>query len=178
MPTREERNACRKRFEVLASKLKGWERKLLKECIEEHTLPIKQWQWEMAELLLKRHLKFGDRFQLTLFLLQNMIPPVLIAKWMIKRKMLKHPHSRKHVAYIIKNHMEGRLEDAGFTAQMLNATDGAGNSLPLRAQYQTVWTPNFAHDWQHQHFWEEAIEMLKQNAVDVEPIPPHRQNAA
>ena len=173
----DEKLACKERVATLASELKGWERKLLKDTIEEHAGSIQYWQWKMAERLLSRHLVFKDRFQLTLFMLQNKIPPVLIAQWMIKRKMLRDQSARMMVAGVIKSHMEGKLEDLGIIAQMLDATDGAGNPLPLPATYFPVFTPNFAHDWQHQHFWEEAIEMLKQNAVPVEPIPPNRQNA-
>ena len=162
----------------IAITLKGWERKLLKDTIEEHAGSIQNWQWNMAERLLSKHLRYNDRFQLTLFMLQNKVPPALIAQWYIKRKMLSDQSARMHVAGIIKAHMTGELEEKCITAQMMDATDRAGNPLPYCATQFPVYTPNFAYDWQHQHFWEEAIEMLKQGKVGVEPIPPHRQNAS
>ena len=63
----DEKLAHKERVETLSAQLKGWERKLLRDTIEEHAGSIQYWQWQMAERLLSRHLVFKDRFQLTSF---------------------------------------------------------------------------------------------------------------
>ena len=167
---------ARKRVETLAGNLKGWERKLLDETVEEHAGSIQYWPAHMAERLLSKHLRFSDRFSLTLFMLANKIPPCLIAGWMIQRKMLRDEAARKHVASIIDAHMKGELEAQCKTAYVMYATDRAGNSLEGAQKIFPVYTPIFAYDWQHQHYWEDAVEMLKNNCMQVfRPIMPDRR---
>jgi hypothetical protein len=61
--------------------------------------------------------------------------------------------------------MKGELEEKGITAYVLDATLPNGDPAPAAMRNLPVYTPNFAHDWQHQHYWEEAVEMLKQRPL-------------
>ena len=140
--------------------------------IEEHLGRLSDWPAWAAEALLKEHLKYADRFTLTLFLLVNKCMPTLAAEWMLVRKMLKDHSARQHVASIIKEHMTGGLEAAGRTAYCMDATLPNGDKAPVDERVTPVSTPNFAKDYKHRHYWEDAINMLMRNTVQPVPLFP------
>ena len=80
------------------------------------------WPAFLREMFFSSHLRFNDRFKLTLFLLGNALPPTLIVEWYITRKMLKDDSARRNVADLIKKHMTGELEQRGYLVYMLDAT--------------------------------------------------------
>ena len=164
---REKAAACEQRVSAAAIKLKAWERIFLVTKIEEHMGSLSTWPTHIAEMLLSRHLRFNDRFQLTLFMLVNKCMPAVYAEWLIKRGMLKDKSAREHVAGIIEAHKTGKLEAEGKTAYVMDATLPNGDVAPNDMKVCTVATPHFAHDWQHQHFWDEAVHMLKNNTTAV-----------
>ena len=90
--------------------------------IEAQIGSIMTWPSHMREKFLSSHLRFNDRFQLTLFLLGNRVPPLLIAEWYLYRGMLKDKSARENVASIIKQHMDGELESKGFKTWVMGAT--------------------------------------------------------
>lgn len=169
---------ARERVGKAALDLKAWERVFLRDRIEEHMGALYLWPAHMAEKLLSRHLRFNDRFQLTLFMLANKCQPAVYAEWLLKRAMLKDKSARDHVASIITAHKTGKLEAEGRTAYVMDATLANGEVPPNELKLWPVYTPNFAEDWQHQHFWDEAVHMLKNNTVAEFmpiPIPPKRE---
>jgi hypothetical protein len=164
---RKEAAAARERVAKAAMKLKAWERIFLRDRIEEHMGALYLWPAHMAEKLLCQHLRFNDRFQLTLFMLANKCQPAVYAEWLIKRGMLKDKSAREHVATVILSHKQGRLETEGKTAYVMDATLANGEPAPNDMKVWPVYTPNFAEDWQHGHYWDEAVHMLKNNTVAV-----------
>jgi hypothetical protein len=170
----------RERVEELAMNLKAWERVFLRDRIEEHMGPLYLWPTHMAAKLLTDHLKYADRFTLTLFMLANKCQPAVYAEWLLKRGMLKDKSARDHVASVILAHKQGKLEAEGKTAYVMDASLANGEPAPNELKVWPVYTPNFAEDWQHGHYWDEAIHMLKNDTVAVfKPvaIPPHRAPA-
>ena len=139
--------------------------------IEEQIGPCLKWPARFTELVLCSHLRFTERYQLTLFLLANRLPPTLMVEWYLARGMLKDKNARDQVADIIKQHKDGTLEQQGRTSWVMNATvskplsqrkhpwDGVGE--PAEDKTQIIATPSFACDFQHEHHWTEAIKMLK-----------------
>ena len=139
--------------------------------IEEHVGSCMKWPSRFTEMMLSTHLRFPDRWQLTLFLLGNRCPPTLIVAWYTDRDMLKDKQARDQVADIIRQHRDGTLEQHGRTTWMMDATedkplilrthpwDGVG--MPAEDKNRTICTPSFAFDWEHQWHWDEAIEKLK-----------------
>lgn len=129
------------------------------------------WPAHMRSRMLSTHLKFQDRYQLTLFLLANRCPPFLIAEWYITRRMLKDKSARMQVADIIRQHRDGKLQEHGRTAFVMKATEtlpraergryewqGVGDTPACKVQ--TIATPNFAFDAVHSIHWDEALGML------------------
>ena len=153
------------RIERSVMDLPTYEKDLLRECIEEHMPKLVDWPEHMAQKLLCRRLKFADRFQLTLFMLANHCPPVKYAEWLLKRGMLSDKAARFHVAGIIDAHKTGKLEQEGKTAYVMDATLPDGEAAPIGMRVRTVYTPDFAHNWQYQLYWTEAIYMLNNNTV-------------
>ena len=72
--------------------------------------PLSQWPLRMAEAVVSTHLPYKLRFQLTLFLLGNRVPPAIITEWYLRREMLKDESARRHVAGILLAHKSGKLE--------------------------------------------------------------------
>lgn len=140
--------------------LKPIERRVLQETIEEQMGALDSYPTHIQELLLSKHLAFAGRFSLTLFVLQNGLPPQLYVEWLIGRNMLRDDSARLHIATILKDHQSGKLEESNKTAYKMHATAPDGNALPMADRVQTVLTPNFARMWQHGHFWSEAIATL------------------
>ena len=79
------------------------------------------WPAHLRTMFLSSHLRYSERFQLTLFLLGNWLPPLLIAEWYMKRNMLKDRSARDNVAGLIKQHMRGELEQKGYVVWTLAA---------------------------------------------------------
>jgi hypothetical protein len=139
--------------------------------IEEHLGSCLYWPSRFTEAMLTTHLRFPDRWQLTLFLLANRCPPKLMIEWYMSRGMLKDKSARMQVADLLHKHMNGTLEKQGYTTWIMQATstkpvwerkhkwDGVGD--PVQDKVQVISTPSFAEDYQHQHHWDEAIDMLK-----------------
>ena len=97
------------------------EKRLLR-AIEDQLGKVILWPAYLREMFLSSHLRFNERFKLTLFLLGNALPPTLIVKWYVSRKMLKDDAAHRNVAEIIKMHMDGTLEERGYLVYTLNAT--------------------------------------------------------
>lgn len=150
--------------------LKPWELRMLKDTIEEHMGLLWTYPPHIKTMLLSQHLRFNDRFALTCFVLQNGLPPQLYVEWLLARCMLKDKAARLHVASILKDHCEGKLEESGKTAYMMNATDRAGEALPVADRNMPVATPHFAKDWQFAYYWNVPIAMLKDDKYSVESI--------
>ena len=134
--------------------------------IEEHMFPLTSWQDRcpvgnrMATLLLSDHLMFSGRFQLTLFMLNNKCKPTVYVKWLMGRGMLHGADSCRHVADLIKDHMNGKLEAEGKTAFVMDATLPNGDAAIGEAQNWVVQTPHFASNVLERKEWEAAIRML------------------
>lgn len=145
--------------------------------IEEQVGSCLTWPVRMTEALLSTHLHFPERWQLSLFLLGNRCPPVLMADWYLKRGMLKDKAACEQVADLIKKHKTGELERQGRTTWIMDATvtkpvwdrkhpwDGVGD--PAENKNQVIETPHFASDWQHEHHWDTAVQLLKMPAPAV-----------
>ena len=171
----------RARVEMALINLKAWERVFLRDRFEEHMGALHLWPAHIAEKLLGRHLRFTERFQLTLFMLANKCQPTVYVEWLLKREMLKDNSARQHIVGLLDAHKTGKLETEGKTAYVMDATLPNGDPAPNAMKVRTVDTPNFAHDWQHQHYWDEAIHMLKAGTVNTfkpVPIKPYRSSAA
>ena len=129
--------------------------------VEEHVGSCIRWPSNLTEAMLSTHLLFPDRWQLTLFLLGNRCPPSVFVTWFLTRHMLHDKAARDQVIDIIVKHKSGELERQGRTTWMMDATappkppcirkhqwDGVGD--PTEEKVQTICTPTFAFDWQHQ----------------------------
>lgn len=139
--------------------------------IEEQIGSCMKWPGRFTEMMLSTHLRFPERWQLTLFLLGNRCPPSMMVDWYTQRTMLKDKAARDQVADLIRQHKDGTLEQQGRTTWMLEATvtkppwqrkhkwDGVGD--PVQDKNQVITTPSFAFDWQHEWHWTSAIQMLK-----------------
>lgn len=151
--------------------------------VEEQVGSCLKWPNQFTEMMLSSKLHFPERWQLTLFLLGNRCPPTLITEWYLKRNLLSDKSARDQVADIIRQHKDGKLEQQGRTTWIMNATvskppwdrkhkwDGVGD--PAEDKKQTISTPSFAFDWQHEWHWTEAVRMLK------EPLtPPPKKHCA
>ena len=158
-----DRQIAMQRVEEAAISLKPWERKLLKERIEEHMGSIQYFPAWVATMLLSTHLRYSDRFQLTLFMLGNGCAPIAYAEWLIKRGMLKDKAAREHVAGLISDHKSGKLEIAGRTCYVMAATHANGTDAPAKMKIRPLYQPNFAMS--HPHYWSCAIAMLKMNTT-------------
>ncbi len=93
------------------------------------------------------------------------------------------------VADIIRQHKDGTLEQQGRTTWIMEATvskppwerkhrwDGVGE--PAEDKNQTIATPSFAFDWQHELYWTDAIKTLKMPApavcATVVQAPKHKR---
>jgi hypothetical protein len=138
--------------------------------IEAQLGPCILWPTRFTESFLSYHLGYDERFQLTLFLLGNRCPPVLFVEWMISRGMLRDKSARDNVTILIKDHKSGKLEQQGRSTYIMHTTedkppclrkhkwDGVGD--PTNDKTRVIETPTFAYDWQHQHYWDQALEML------------------
>jgi len=138
--------------------------------IEEQMGNVGTYPVHIQEMLLSKHLSFGARFSLTLFILQNGLPPQLYAEWLIGRGMLRDEAARNHVASIIKDHQDGKLEETAKTAYKMHATAPNGDALPLADRVQTVLTPNFARMWQTSYFWGAAIATLQNKNITATTV--------
>lgn len=164
-----ENAAARARADALAMALTPDEREQLSE-LEDHINPLSTWPPKMAEAMLSPHLKYSNRLALTFFVLGNGLVPTVYAKWLITRKMLKDDSARNHIANMIKEHMTGELEKKGVTTYMMDATTISGHPAPYAMRIQVIQTPMFAFDWEHQVFWETAINILKHPDRYFSPI--------
>jgi hypothetical protein len=144
----------------------------LRDHIEDHTYQLQWWPKYQRGLLLESHLKYAGRFQLTIFLLGNRLNPVTIASWYLGRNMLKDQAAKKHVAELIRGHMDGKLTK--YDVYVMNATLANGDPPSMfefrdgdkiaRGEKQPLVTPSFAYenlattgvpnDWDH------AIQLL------------------
>tara|TARA_R100000951_G_scaffold114443_2_gene118768 strand:+ start:1287 stop:1874 length:588 start_codon:yes stop_codon:yes gene_type:complete len=150
--------------------------------IEEHIGSCIKWPPHFTEMMLSTHLRFPERWQLTLFLLGNRCPPSLMVEWYLSRNALKDKSARDQVADLIRQHKDGTLEQQGRTTWVLDATedlpailrkhkwDGVG--MPAENKTRAIFTPSFAFDWQHEWHWDEAIAVLKEPYVKVTPGRP------
>lgn len=141
--------------------------------IEEHMYPVTSWQDRcpsgnrMAALLLCTHLTYAGRFQLTLFMLNNKCRPTVYVHWLLAREMLWDERARGHVAQLIKDHMTGKLEEAGKTSHVMDATLPSGDAAVGDAQNWVVQTPHFAYNDAERLEWENAIRMLNVSATKL-----------
>jgi|EP00966_Prymnesium_polylepis_P211986 hypothetical protein len=99
-----------------------------------------------------------------------------MVEWYLKRNMLSDRSARDQVADLIRQHKDGTLEQQGRTTWVLDATttkpiwerkhkwDGVGD--PVKDKNQTIATPSFAFDWQHEWHWTQAIQQLKAPQVN------------
>ena len=138
--------------------------------IEESTGSLAHWPTELTRLFVGRHLDNNGRFKLTAFLLANGVPPTLIVEWYLERRVLRDKSAHDNVATVIRHHKTGKLEEKGYLVHHLNVTsdkpvalrkhawDGVGE--PARDHLRTIQTPNFAHDFQHEYYWDDAVAML------------------
>lgn len=173
--TAQQRAILRERVKKIIESLNRKEGRLLLE-IEEQTGAVIYWPYRFAEMMLSTHLRFSERWQLTLFLLGNRTPPRKIAEWYVARKMLKDKAARDQVIDLIKQHMTGKLEENGRSTWVMNATvdkplfirkhawDSVGD--PAEDKNQVIATPTFAFDWEHQWMWTDAIDILRNNSID------------
>ena len=134
--------------------------RVMKDTIEEHMGAFCTYPLHIQKMLITKHLTFAERFSLTLFVLQNGLPPQLFVEWLIGRGMLHDWQARMDVASIISGHQTGKLENTGKTAYSMYATTLDGVELASGARVQPVYTPNFARTWQHCHYWTSAISTL------------------
>ena len=123
--------------------LAGWELQLLDTTIEDHIGQLWNWPVKYARLCISKHLRYQERFTLTMFLLGNRLPPVLLAEWYLKRNMLADESARKCVSGIIKMHRTGELETRNYKTYVMGATDKNGN---VGIKIQSVPTPNYCFD--------------------------------
>ena len=126
----------------------------------DHVGPLVCWPVHVAEAVVSTHLTYQSRFQLTLFLLGNRVPPALFVSFFLKRHMLRDVSARRHVAGLLLAHKTGKLEAEGKTAWIVGAVDGAGNALTDKNQ--VIATPRFAAE--EPQYWDEAIKKL--NSAD------------
>lgn len=133
----------------------------------DHVGPLNRWPVNMAEAIVSTHLTFQQRFQLTLFLLGNRVPPTVFIAWFLRRNMLKDISARRHVAGILLAHKTGKLEADGKTTWVVGAVDKEGNEL--KDKNQVIATPRFADD--EPQYWDEAIKKLNMgNAAATLPM--------
>lgn len=119
--------------------------------------PLNRWPVNIAEAVVSTHLTFESRFQLTLFLLGNRVPPCVFTEWFLKRSMLKDASARRHVAGILLAHKTGKLEADSKTTWVVGAVDKEGNEL--KDKNQVIATPDFAQE--EPQYWDEAIKKLQ-----------------
>ena len=152
--------AATERVRDLALTLKPKDRRLLAR-VEDVIGSIRRFPVELAELFLSKHLMFAARMKLSLFLLANRCPPALMAEWYVTRGMLHDKAAKEMVISIIKAHMEGKLEEGGKTAYVIDTTLSNGDPAPPALKRVPVYTPNFAYDTEFQHFWLDAVCILR-----------------
>ncbi len=150
--------------------LSSTERRILSSTIEEHMGHTTTYPVHIQNLLLSKHLAFAGRFSLTLFVLQNGLPPTLYVEWLIGRGMLRDWEARTHIANILTANMTGKLEETNKTAYKMHATAADGEALPVSERVQVVLTPSFARMWQHKHYWTAATAALLDPLVTTASI--------
>ena len=165
------KEALRQRVDMLARQLKAWERAFLREKIEEHMGPLSEWPLIKAEMLLSRHLNNSQRMQLTYFMLGNGCQPDVYAQWITLRGMLRDKSARDSIVYILEAHKTGKLEGAGKQTWCMRATLPNGDAPRGMDKVRKVKTPHFAFDWQHQHYWDDAIAIVKNGTSATSPVP-------
>ena len=69
--------------------------------------------WSRA-LMLSHHLVYGQRFQLTLFLLGNALPPVVIREWYTAQGCLRDQCAWRHVERLIADFKQDKLAECKF----------------------------------------------------------------
>lgn len=123
--------------------------------IEDLIGPVVTWPNAIRELFFQPHLRYNERCRLSFFLLGNRLPPLIMAEWYLARGMLRDRPARDHIASIIKDHKLGALAATGKTAWVMHATDPD--------KVQLIVAPDFASKYEHEHFWDDAIALLKNN---------------
>ena len=156
------------------------------DALVDHVGPLNRWPINMAEAIVSTHLTYQPRFQLTLFLLGNRVPPTVFTAWFLSRNMLRDVSARRHVAGILLAHKTGKLEADGKTAWIVNAVDREGNDV--LDKNQVVVTPRFAHE--EPQYWDEAVKKLNTGCayavlppedwqlLSADVILPYRQDAS
>lgn len=141
------------------------------QTIEDLVGCITRWPSHMREMMLSTHLRFRERFQLTLFLLGNWLPPLVMVEWYIMRGMLKDRSARDNVADLIRQHMAGELETKGYMVWQMGATrnkpaalrehrwDGVGEDDPDKLRVLLPIPLDVTSPW-NTCSWEHAIAQL------------------
>ena len=112
--------------------------------VEEHAGDVVDWPWSMQQLATQHEtLKFAARFQLTIFLLGNGVPPLVVATFMKGR--VRDFSARRHVASIIEGHRTGAGSQWHFFDMHLR------ERVPLHA-------PSFAR--RMPCYWNDAVKVL------------------
>lgn len=140
------------------------------QAIEEQIGSLLLWPLSLQRDMLGSHLLFPKRFQLTLFLLGNRCPPVLMAEWYLLRGMLKDQSARDNIIELIKQHKNGRLDkysvrpvhkpSVSIPAMFSTARNRWSEIGVTSDQLQIpVETPTWSED--HDYFWTDAIDLIK-----------------
>lgn len=162
----EMRAACSKRIMRLK------EKDLLCAIEDKIGLPCNSWPVRHTEQMLSTHLRFSDRFGLTVFLLGNRCPPCLIVEWYLTRNMLKDQSAKDNIVEILYKHMTNQLE--AFSTFTVNSQVeippsvkkskwDVGEQVPPDDKRFSVVAPSFAFDYQHQWHWVDAMRQLNPN---------------
>ena len=77
--------------------------------VEDLIGPLIEWPQPMRCLALSTHLRYRDRFQLTLFLLGNALPPCVIREWYASQRCLRDVAARRHVESVIADFKSDKL---------------------------------------------------------------------
>ena len=114
--------------------------KSILDSIKNSVGPWQLWPAHQLQNLLSKHLVRHGRFDLTKFILANRCPPNEYANWLLLRGSLWDKSARDHVADLIKQYTDGRLEkhttwhlphmvtvDSVPRAERKHPWDGVGN---------------------------------------------------
>lgn len=149
------------------------------DVIEDH-MPVKFCKMpnelnKMVWRLHCKHLSHSDRFQLTLFLLHNGVPPLLIAKWYVKRGMLHDLSARNSVADLIDKHGKGTLKDTygnPYTVKELCLSEAHPDlrDFDYYVMDTKIETPDFATHPKFKSHWTLAIQILRNTSVNAQNV--------
>ena len=118
------------------------------------------WPEAQRKRVLADHLPYNARFQLTLFVLANGVPPLLYAEYLMARGSLRDFQARNHVAGLIEAHKKNQL--GKYTAW----------NVDRQATINVVVPDPFDVDDEHDvhgFYWDEAASALR---GQFRPIPP------